>query len=211
MLWLGYRKRYAKLTPLEKLLAVVLIIGSIFGIIATIPTIISLVKDPAVWKTGVLQATVLFGVLIGLLILNIALGAVIAKLILVLVIRLKHTSFHVSPLKDSKQYLGGVLLFDTKFTGVLQNGFFNIIIRSPYWEEEITQVLYDPTKKLGKLKGSYHNSNIKLKCQIPKHFSSGEYSITVEILDITNWLFSIRSTNKIHSLKFKIMVGDFPE
>src|SRR6185437_8633493 len=77
--WIIYRKKDVELTPLEKLLAITLIIGGIFGIIATIPTIISLLNDPKIWSNPASQIVVLISLSIILLAMDILMSILIFR------------------------------------------------------------------------------------------------------------------------------------
>lgn len=206
--WIIYRKKHEELTPLEKLLTVTLIIGGIFGIIATIPTIINLLNDPKIWSNPISQIVLLISLVIMLMLSNVLIAILLFRVSKFLISKLTPSSLTVSILEESRKFLGGELLFDVKFSGLFKNGYFSISMRSPYWEEETITIRYDKLKKLGLLWGNYKDRPIKLKCNIPKHFSSGEYDVKVEIYDVTNWLFSIRTTERIKQEKLKVIITE---
>lgn len=113
----------------------------------------------------------------------------------------------VSISNESKKYIGGALIFEIVFSGSLEHGYFQIIIRSPYWEEESVLVKYDHDKKIGLLKGQAKDQKIKLKCPIPKNFSGGEYEILVNIIDVSSTIF-FKYTHKIISKTLKTTIDE---
>ncbi len=197
------------MTALEKLLSIVLIIGGIFGTIATIPTIIGLTRDPSIWNTGILQVTFFISILVILGVINILLVILVIRMLQLLINKLTKPILEIDILKESKTQLGGQLLFNVKFSGFFMNGYFTISIRSPYCEEKFITVRFDDVKKLGQMRGKYENRLIKLKCPIPKEFSHGEYDVVVRIFEVTTWLFSLKTTHKVIEKGLKIRINEF--
>lgn len=196
------------MTNLEKLLAIVLIIGTIFGIITTIPTMIDIIKKPDVWNNGIVQALFFISILGIFMVLNIFLVVFMVKTIRFFVYRLLAKSkIDASLLEESKTNVGEDVLFNVKFNAELINGYFTIKIRSPFWEEKENKIRFDEDKKIGQLRGRYDNRTTKLKCNIPSNFSSGDYDIIISIFDVHDWLFSITTTRLIKSQTLKIKIN----
>jgi len=196
------------LTNLEKLLAIVLIIGTIFGIITTIPTMIDIIKKPDVWNNGIVQALFFISILGIFMVLNIFLLVFMVKTIRFFVYRLLAKSkIDASLLEESKTNVGEDLLFNVKFNAELINGYFTIKIRSPFWEEKENKIRFDEDKKIGQLRGRYDNRTTNLKCNIPSNFSPGDYDVIISIFDVHDWLFSITTTRLIKSQTLKIKIN----
>lgn len=206
--WLFYRKRSIELKPLETIFYVVLIIGGIFAIIASIPTTVSIIKNPIVWNSGIFQIIFAISLMIVSLAIPLIFFIFLFKVFQVLYNKLKKSNLTVSLMKESKPSLDGDLLFEGKFTSYLTNGYFTIHIRSPFWEEETTFIRRDNVKNLGQLQGQYIDRPIKLKCHIPKNFTLGEYNVTIGIFDVVTWVLPIRTTHKIITQKLKIEISE---
>ena len=206
-IWLIHKRRI-KLTPLEKSLSTILIIGGIFGILATIPTIIDFFDEYEIWKNDTLRMIFAISV-IGLIfsfqifcsILFIRSGFLVYR-------NLRKSNIEISVLEDSKLCLGGKILFNVKFNAILENGFFKIMIRSPFSEEKSVTVKYDENKKIGLLRGKYENDNIKLKIPIPESFDSGNCKVIITIMDVTGWIFSIRSIREVVSKTINVDINE---
>ncbi|MCV0373679.1 MAG: hypothetical protein K5793_09030 [Nitrosarchaeum sp.] len=134
-------------------------------------------------------------------------GIIVIKLLTVCHNAIRNPNFLVKITDESELHIGGSIFLEATFKGTFSNGYIITHIRSPYGEVKKYEDRYEKDKKLGRIRGTFKNDiPVNWVCEIPETFHHGTYHVTIELFDITTWLFSIRTTQKLTTERFDVPI-----